>query len=158
MNSFASRMYVSVLFCFLAALGSVNGKFQPICQPLSASSASSPKLPNLPTAFSTLVEVNKVKMNYTAVYREVYDQKADKGRLERTRNGAKHVDIYDYTLHEVIHIDDKNCTVSSTSDQGHCESSFFGVGSHIDSVSQFFNFGKEFNEKYMGITSVRGIR
>ena len=99
-----------------------------------------------------------MKKNYTAVYREVYDQKADKGRLERTRNGAKHVDIYDYTLDEVIHIDDKNCSVSSTLDTGHCQFSFFGVGSHIESVSQLFKFGKQFNEKYMGVTSVRGIR
>ena len=151
-------MYISFLFCFIAALEAVNGKFQPICQPSSTSSASSPKLPNLPTAFSTLVEVNGVKENYTVVYREVYDQKADKGRLEITRNGAKHVDIYDYTLDEVIHIDDQNCTVSSTSDKGHCQFSFFGVGSHIESVSQLFTFGKEFNEKYIGVTSVRGIR
>ena len=158
MNLFASRMYVSVLFCFIAALGAVNGNVKPVCQPSSASSASSPKLPTLPTAFSAIVEVNKIKENYTAVYREVYDQKADKGRLERTRNGAKHVDIYDYTLGQVIHIDDKSCTVSNTSDIGHCQDNFFGDGSHIESVSQLFQFGKEFNEKYMGVTSVRGIR
>ena len=156
--SFASSMYVSVFFCFIAALGAVNGQVQPVCQPSSASNASSPKLPNLPTAFSTLLEVNIVNKNYTAVYREVYDQKADKGKLERTKNGTKHVDIYDYTLDEVIHIDDKICTVSSTLHREHSQFSFFGFGSHIESVSQLFKFGKQFNETYMGVTSVRGIR
>lgn len=153
-------MYLAVLCCFIAALRAANGSLQPICQPSSASNSSSPELPNLPTAFSTLMEINIVNKNYTFVFEELYDQKADKGRIEITRNGKKHIDIYDYTLEEIIHVDmdAKNCTVSSTSVKRHCHHSFFGCGSHIESVSKLFKFGKEFNETYVGVSSVRGIR
>lgn len=158
-------MYLALLCCLIAALRAANGSLQPICQPSSASNPSSPKLPNLPTAFSTLIEINIVNKNYTLAFEELYDQKADKGRIEITRNGTKHIDIYDYTLDEIIHvghIDAKHCTVSSTSDKEHCHHSlfltFFGCGSHIESVSELFKFGKEFNETYVGVSSVRGIR
>lgn len=148
-----------VLFLFLvAALGAANSQYQPVCTPSNSSEASGPKLPDLPTAFSTFVQATFAEKNYTAIFFESYDQKADKGLLYRVRDGIKHTDIYDYTLEEVIHIDGNNCTVSSTnhSEPGHFN--FFGRGPHIESVAKLFKFGKEYNETYIGISDVRGIR
>ena len=155
------RLCVSVVCCFIAAISAVNGKLQPICEPSSASNSSGPKLPTLPTAFSTLMEINIVNKNYTFAFKELYDQKGDKGRIEFAGHGRRRVAIYDYTLKEIIHVDmnAKNCTVSSTLDRNQGgRFSFFGVGPHIESVSELFKFGKSFNETYVGVSSVRGIR
>ena len=94
--------------------------------------------------------------NYTAIFFESHDQKADKGLLHRVRDGLKHTDIYDYT--EVIHIDGNNCTVSSTNHSEHGPFNFFGSGAHIESVVKLFKFGKKYNETYIGISDVGGIR
>lgn len=131
----------------------------PICQQASASNASSPKLPTFPAAFSTSVEVNIVNKNYTAIYKEFYDQAANKGSLQRTRDGKTVLSIYDYNLDERIDVDlsAKNCSVSSIN--GSRRFNFFGNNnSHIESVSQLFKFAKTFNESYMGVVSVRGIK
>lgn len=151
------KMFVFAL-CFVAALGVANGGYQPICQPSRLSNASEPKLPNLPSSFSTLVEATSVKNNHTAIYFESYDQKAKKGRSYHVKDGVKHIDIYDYALDEIIHIDDDHCTVSSSFDTGHGHFIFFDLGEHIESVSQLFRFGREYNETYMGVANVRGIR
>ena len=148
---------VLVLF-LVAALGAANSQNQPVCTPSNSSEASGPKLPDLPTAFSTMVQATFAEKNYTAIFFESYDQKADKGLLYRVRDGIKHTDIYDYTLEEVIHIDGNNCTVSSTNHSEHGHFNFFGSGAHIESVAKLFKFGREYNETYIGISDVRGIR
>ncbi|KAK2573111.1 hypothetical protein P5673_002147 [Acropora cervicornis] len=128
-----------VLFLFLvAALGAANSQYQPVCTPSNSSEASGPKLPDLPTAFSTFVQATFAAKNYTAIFFESYDQKADKGLLYRVRDGIKHTDIYDYTLEEVIHIDGNNCTVSSTNHTEPGHFNFFGRGAHIESVAKLF--------------------
>lgn len=161
-DSAVITMYVSILCCLIAAFGAVSGKLQPICQPSNSSHGSSPKLPTLPTAFSTLVEVNIVNKNYSALFKEYYDQEADKGRIEQTKDGQTYMDIYDYALDEVLHVNlsSKTCTVTPAShpEEGHFHFSFFGFGAHIESVSQLFKFGSQYNETYLGISSVRGIR
>ena len=113
-DSAVITMYVSILYCLIAAFGAVSGKLQPICQPSNSSHGASPKLPTLPTAFSTLVEVNIVNENYSALFKEYYDQEADKGRIEQTKDGQTYMDIYDYALDEVLHVNlsSKTCTVT----------------------------------------------
>lgn len=161
-DSAVITMYVSILYCLIAAFGAVSGKLQPICQPSNSSHGASPKLPTLPTAFSTLVEVNIVNKNYSALFKEYYDQEADKGRIEQTKDGQTYMDIYDYALDEVLHVNlsSKTCTVTPAShpEKGHFHFSFFGFGAHIESVSELFKFGSQYNETYLGVSSVRGIR
>lgn len=141
-----------ILFCFVAAgLQAVNCN-PPLGQPV-------PKLPTFPSAFSALIEVNIVNKNYTALFREFYDFEANQGSIERTKGGKTHRSIYDYNLDEKISIDvnAKNCTVHSIS--GGRGFNFFGNNnSHIESVSQLFRFAKQYNESYMGVMPVRGIR
>ena len=154
-------MSVVLVLSLVAALGAANSQYQPVCSPSNSSEASGPKLPDLPTAFSTMVQATFAEENYTAIFFESYDQKADKGLFYRVRDGIKHTDIYDYTLEEVIHIDGNNCTVSSTinhTEHGHFNFFEFGPGAHIESVAELFKFGKEYNETYIGVSDVRGIR
>lgn len=151
-------MYVLLFYCLIAVLQAVNGKYTPICQPKSPSNVLDPKLPTFPSAFSTSVEVNIANKNYTALYKEFYDLKANKGSLERTRDGKTHRQIYDYNLNERISIDlnSKNCSVSTINGS---RFNFFGNNnSHIESVSQLFHFAKQYNETYMGVVPVRGIK
>lgn len=154
-------MYSSLLklCCFIAAgLQAVNGN-PPVGQPASDSNVPAPKLPTFPSAFSALIEVNIVNKKYTALFKEFYDLEANQGSLERTKDGKTHRSIYDYNLDERISIDlnAKNCTVSSIS--GGRGFNFFGNNkSHIESVSQLFRFAKQYNESYMGVVPVRGIR
>lgn len=148
------------IFCFLAGLQASFGNYVPICQQASERNVSSPELPTFPTAFSTSVEVNIVNKNYTAIYKEFYDLAANKGSLQRTKDGKTTLSIYDYSLDERIDLDmsAQNCFVSSIY-VGPRHFNFFGNNnSHIDSVSQLFHFAKRFNETYMGVVSIRGIR
>ena len=150
-------MYVLLFSCFIAILQAVNGNYAPICQPKSSSKVG-PKLPTFPSSFSTSVEVNIANKNYTALYKEFYDLEANKGSLERTKDGKTHRRIYDYNLDEKIFIDldAKNCSVSSINGS---RFNFFGNNnSHIESAAQLFRFAKQYNETYIGVTSVRGIK
>ena len=151
-------MYALLFFCFIAVLQAVNGKYTPICQPKSSSDVLDPKLPTFPSAFSTSVQVNIMNKNYTALFKEFYDLEANKGSLERTKDGKTSRHIYDYNLNERIFIDleAKNCSVSSINGS---RFNFFGNNnSHIESVSQLFHFAKQYHEEYMGVVPVRGIR
>ena len=149
----------SILFCFIATgLQFVNCS-PPFGQPANDSNVPAPKLPTFPSAFSALIEVNIANKNYTALFREFYDLKANQGSIERTKDGKTHRSIYDYNLDEKISIDfnAKNCTVHSIS--GGRGFNFFGNNnSHIESASQLFRFAKQYNESYMGVFPVRGIR
>lgn len=151
---------VLVLFCFIAAnLQAISGN-PAIGQPASDSNVPAPKLPTFPSEFSALVEVNIVNKNYTALFKEFYNLEANQGSLERTKDGETRRFIYDYNLDEKISIDlnAKNCTVYSISG-GRGRFNFFGNNnSHIESVSQLFRFAKQYNESYMGVVPVRGIR
>ena len=148
-----------ILCYFIAAdLQAVTGN-PPIGQTASDNNVPAPELPTFPSAFSALIEVNIVNKNYTALFKEFYDLEANQGSLERTKDGKTHRSIYDYNLDEKISIDvnAKNCTVHSiTGGRGF---NFFGNNnSQIESVSQLFRFAKEYNESYMGVVPVRGIR
>lgn len=150
--------FVSFLCCFIAALQAANGSFVPVCQLTSNRNALGPKLPTFPSEFSTFVEVNIANKNYTSFYKELYDLQANQGRLERTKDGRTLISIYDYNLDERISVDlnAKNCSVSSINGS---RRNFFGSNnSHIESVSQLFKFAKQYNETYMGVASVRGVK
>ena len=148
------------LFCFLAAGLQVVSCNPPVGQPASESNVPAPKLPTFPSAFSALIEVNIVNKNYTALFKEFYDLGANQGSIERTKDGMTHRSIYDYNLDEKISIDlnAKNCTVYSISGRRRGFNFFGNNNSHIDSVSQLFRFAKQYNESYMGVVPVRGIR
>ncbi|XP_022783537.1 uncharacterized protein LOC111324282 [Stylophora pistillata] len=149
-----------LIFAHLAGLQASYGTYVPICRQAIERNTSSPELPTFPPAFSTSVEVNIVNKNYTAIYKEFYDLAANKGTLQRTRDGKTTLSIYDYSLDERIDVDvgAKNCSVSSIY-AGPRHFNFFGNNhSHIESVSQLFHFAKRFNETYMGVVSIRGIK
>jgi len=148
-----------ILFCFIAAGLQVVNCNPPVGQPVSDSNVPAPKLPTFPSAFSALIEVNIVNKNYTALFKEFYDLEANRGSIERTKDGKTHRSIYDYNLDEKTSIDlnAKNCTVYSIS--GGRGFNFFGNNnSHIESVAQLFRFAKQYNESYRGVVPVRGIR
>jgi len=141
-----------IIFCLIAA-----GLQVVRCNP--SASVPAPELPTFPSAFSALIEVNIVNKNYTALFKEFYDSKANQGSIERTKDGKTHRSIYDYNIDEKIFVDlnAKTCTAHSIS--GGRGFNFFGNNnSHIKSASHLFRFAKQYNESYMGVVPVRGIR
>jgi len=153
------NIFYLIIFCLIAASLQAVRCNPPVGQPAIDSNFPAPELPTFPLAFSALIEVNIVNKNYTALFKEFYDLKANQGSIERTKDGKTHRSIYDYNLDEKISVDlnAKTCAVHSIS--GGRGFNFFGNNnSHIESVSQLFRFAKQYNESYMGVVPVRGIR
>ena len=155
----------AVVFLFFIGLVAVRGKYEPICQPTSARNAAmSPKLPDIPSAFSTTVEGNFVNKNYTAIFKEYYDFAANKGALERTKAGKTNRSIYNYDQDEriLVNVDSRNCSVLPIDElRNHCKFSFFGNNnSRIETVADLFRFTGNFKDhySYLGTTSVRGVK
>ncbi|EDO44997.1 predicted protein, partial [Nematostella vectensis] len=117
-----------------------------------------PKLPSLPTAFEAIVEANIVNKNYSSYAHEWYDRGSNRGVIGYMSHGHKRFHIYNYNYNEMISYDDENnCTVQQISTMRH-HSAFGKNSTRIGSTAELFHFGAQFNETFMGNTTIRGIK
>jgi len=128
----------------------------------------SPPLPRLPTQFRATVNCNIVNKNYTVQVDEVYDFPNNRSLFTRihpnvTGIGPADTDVgrtFDLNLYDMgerFHVNDTACVGSftnSTSLRGGGPSTRGGA---IPNSQQFFQFGPDFNESYVGRTVVNGI-
>eukprot|EP00730_Choanoeca_flexa_P016433 TRINITY_DN7758_c0_g1_i2.p1 TRINITY_DN7758_c0_g1~~TRINITY_DN7758_c0_g1_i2.p1 ORF type:complete len:281 (+),score=44.85 TRINITY_DN7758_c0_g1_i2:204-1046(+) len=127
---------------------------------------SAMELPKLPEVFSTRVEANIVNKNYTMVQHEWVDEPNNIGRVDfftinSTTGISSHSSaFYFYDIDEYAFIDDDgNCSAGPLEDLGRRLpfAGTTGPNATIGTTADFFRFGQEMNETYMGTETVRGI-
>ena len=157
------EFYSAVLALLFVCTATIpyGGALEPVCKP-EQTSAYAPRLPQLPDAFTTSIEINIANKNYSLFYTEYYDLHGNRGALHRSRNGQRTQSIYDYNYDEVVEINEAKgkCFVEHIDQlRKRCRFSFFGGNrSQIEGVADLFNFGASWNESYQGVKEVRGIK
>ena len=132
------------------------------------SSEGGPSLPTFPDQFSAEIEANIIHRNLTLHVTEYYDNINNRGRIESHSAFGKNVTFINYDTMEVSHImagadGQKSCiAVPLATDPSRFARFLFGAHfangtAHIITTTQFFMFGAEFNETYIGIETVRGV-
>ena len=123
-----------------------------------------PPFPVLPNQFITEVEANIVNKNRTVQVTEYYDLPNDRARLEVFSNGSRHISIFSYAQglqYRITDVAARQCTARPFTPRPGAPSAFTNFApdgsAHLQSVSQFFHFGREFYETYNGTDMARGI-
>ena len=118
---------------------------------------------SLPNQFITQIEANILNRGYTLQVTEYFDSPNDRSRIETLRNGSRHVVVHDYNsqITYITDTDARTCQASNAT-SGRMRNPFQTVGSdglaHLVSVNDFFQIGKKYHDKYVGVASVRGIQ
>ncbi|ESO86566.1 hypothetical protein LOTGIDRAFT_235359 [Lottia gigantea] len=123
-------------------------------------STSSPKLPTLPEQYEAHIEANIKQKGKTIEVTEYYDYQTNQATVKLFTNGLLYTSITNFNDMERYNIHpDGSC---DTSDLTTVSRSLFGfvVGNsskHIDTVTDVFKFGQQFQEYYIGKDEIRGI-
>lgn len=116
---------------------------------------------NLPSQFASEIEANILNRGYTLQVTEYYDFPNDRSRIDTIRNGTRHVVIHDFSNQIVYNanLDRQTCRASRTTDAGFNPFRVInGNGeAHLIGISDFFNLGKRYHDRYIGTAMVRGI-
>ena len=136
--------------------------YTPVCKSFTGG-YHGPALPDLPVVFSANVEGNVLNANYTYSLEEHYDNTTDQLAMSVMSNGSQYYVAVNYRKNEriVVDMNQRKCSVSNASSSpfGSTKPSYDKDGhEHITGVSDFFHFGKQYNETFIGEEQVRGIR
>ena len=161
---------VGVILLVSGLLETVQGHYEPICDPEDYRAPLAMPFPQIPQQFSTVVEANFVesrnRSNSTVNVVEYFDTDGNRGRMEFSANGFKEVGIFDYDDGEIFFIPDletgDDCSVRIISESDPFVMVTFGFmrvnGSvHIGTVQNFFDLSDNTNATYIGTEWVRGI-
>lgn len=134
-----------------------------------------PQLPTLPDQFSVGIEVNLLHLDLTVHVTQYYDSISNRGRVEVHSRSGSMIILLNFNALEVSYITtigrNKKCFASSlnshpsqSTDSAHDYKLPFDtlplaaeLTAQITAATEFMKFGKEFNETYIGIETVRGI-
>eukprot|EP00041_Stephanoeca_diplocostata_P010985 m.177192 g.177192 ORF g.177192 m.177192 type:complete len:321 (+) comp18364_c0_seq1:71-1033(+) len=131
---------------------------------------ASPPLPSLPNQFEARVSCNIVNENFTVNVHEVYDLPGNRAAIgqyhsnmssprQDQQNVSQYVrTIYQYSNDEYFHTNITGC-FGGKIDQLPNNNPFGGTdgGFSITPTRDFFAFGAEWNETYMGVTNINGV-
>lgn len=116
---------------------------------------------NLPTRFTTEVEANILHRGYTLQIKEYYDFFNDRVRIDTLRNGTRYVVIHDYRgqITYNTNVNERTCQAGNASASRVNPFRLLGNlgGAHLISVSDFFQIGRQYHDRYRGTAMIRGI-
>ncbi|XP_063960121.1 uncharacterized protein LOC129266666 [Lytechinus pictus] len=122
-----------------------------------------PPLPTLPSQYRLKVEATITNRHYSFILEEFYDEINNRGASVSKSRGQTHYTTYDYARNQTLQVTTDDATgTSSCRVSGFSRFSLFGFhvengSGHINGTNAVFRFGEEYNETYMGMTTVRGI-
>lgn len=133
----------------------------------SAIAIQAPSLPDLPDTFSVMLEVNIINKGYSFTMEESYDYGKNVMSFMSTSPTLHKltVDYYNDDEQVSIHFDPRdpavsfrhggnngvtrNCTLKAISRKT--------VDGHVKNTADMLRFGKDYNQTYIGVSSIRGI-
>jgi len=113
-----------------------------------AFSVADPPLPVLPPQFQVTMEANILQLETTYSQVEYYDFINQKARYEIETVGSSVVIIEDFKTKLAYNITNGVC---------YSREPITALGGSIRSTNDLLMFGKEYNETYMGVSTVRGV-
>ncbi|XP_033625272.1 uncharacterized protein LOC117288500 [Asterias rubens] len=119
-----------------------------------------PPLPVLPEKYMLKVEANIQGWNHTIEVIEFYDGVSNRGAVNNIWKGAVSQTVVSYTTEEIFHVgSDGSCRVEKVTASSFNIYGFQIVNgtAHIGNINDIFRFGAQYNETYMGQTTIRGI-
>ncbi|XP_052264770.1 uncharacterized protein LOC127867551 isoform X5 [Dreissena polymorpha] len=168
-TTFLTPWFPAVLLAFYVFPGRVAGS--DVCSTNNPGTPSpnampDPGLPDLATmtngAFAVDAQVNLLEQSRTEWIRVFYDSPGNRAAVKLFANGMDTLIVFNYASDEVYYLNPGyyNCTVSRISGSRYSQLFGFHINNnlpHIGTLQEALKFGTDYNETYLGNTTVNGV-